>query len=326
MAGSVRLPVDEAMALALACLGRAGLSAEEARVIAEYLVEADLRGYHPLGLARLLHLAPRLAREPREPVRIVREGPAFAQIDGGGNPGVLACDVAITVAMRKAQDSGQAVVVLSRTYMSGVNGLYVRKAALRGLVALMFSHAHPRVAPWGGIDPVLGTNPIAAAFPAGPDPVVVDVGTSATYNGAVEEAIRAGAELPPGVALDADGRPTRDPRVAAAGALLPAGGVKGYALGVLVQLLGILAGGDAVPAAFGNLGYLFLVIDPSTFLPGEEYARRVREFCARARGSRPLPGTEGVMLPGERSERRRQAGLREGICLEADVVEAIRKL
>jgi uncharacterized oxidoreductase len=182
-----------------------------------------------------------------------------------------------------------------------------------------------RVAPWGGAEPRLGTNPIAIAVPAEPRPIVIDLTTSVVAEGKVRLARDTGKSVPAGWLLDRGGEPTTDPAALyGGGTLLPLGGReghKGYALAMAVDLLGgilagagagLLAGTSSPGGAFAN-NFLVQAIDPGALLPREEFARGVREYVAYVRSSRPRAGGGEVLLPGEPEARAEEAGLREGL-------------
>ena len=321
---AVTLTAAEGMALATAVLSRHGFAPDEAAAIANHLVEAELHGHSTTGLARLAALV-RMGQRGRAPVRVVREGPAFAHIDGGGTPGSYAAEVAVKLAVAKARETGLAVVGLHNSAQAGILGHYVRIAAEAGFVGALFCSSYPRVAPHGGIDPVIGTNPIAFGFP-GEEAVVVDVSTSAVTNGDVAEARREGRDLPEGAALDAEGRPTTDPARAADGALLPVAGHKGYAIGLAMQLFGVLVGGDPVPENRGNFGFFFLVVDPALFGAGDGFRGRVEEVREAVKGSRRTAGTEEILLPGEGSRRRRERSLAQGFPINRALLRELRDL
>jgi LDH2 family malate/lactate/ureidoglycolate dehydrogenase len=283
--------------------------------VANHLVDAHLTGYTFAGLPRLLVVLDRIRRQvtsPPGPLKVTRETPLSAHIDGNGNLGYVVCDRAINLAIEKASSSSIAVVGASNSYYSGRSGYYTERAARAGFIAIHASSAFPMMAPTGATRPILGSNPITAAFPAGQDPVVVDLSTAAATWGELQLAQRVDKPLADGVAIDAAGQPTRDPVQALTGAVLPFGGHKGYALGLAVQALGIFAGGDAVPDAFGNFGFFFVVMQRDLLVPREQYDQRIVELVETLAAAPPAPGTAGVLIPGQRGAARRRAALAAG--------------
>jgi L-2-hydroxycarboxylate dehydrogenase (NAD+) len=314
-------PVDSVRRAVERLCREAGAAATEAALLADVLIEAELRGRSTHGLNRLDSVLKRLrARGPERP-RVVEERGALVRIDGADESGYLAVAFAAETAARVALAEGHALVGLSRTRHCGMLGYYAGLAARRGVIALLFADCAPLMAPWGGARAVLGTNPIAAAFPAEPHPILIDLSTAAITFGALDRLRAAGRPAPEGTVLDAAGHPTTDP--AAARTILPFGGPKGYALGLLVQLLAVAAGGAAVPEHYADYGVLILALRPDLFCPREQYDRNARELIARLKASAPAGGAE-VLIPGERAFREREARLREGIEVPADVAPLLR--
>lgn len=320
------LTVDEAREWVAAIFTRHGLTHEEGMIIADHLVEAELCGHTMAGLARVIAVCEVLDRIERRPVQVVREDATTAQIDGGYNPGYLVAYRQMQVATAKAKVSGVAAVTAHNTYYTGRNGYYVERSALAGCVAMMANSASRTVAPYGGIDKLFGTNPISFAFPTGADPIVFDMGTGLLNQGDLRLAALRGEQLRPGEAVDADGNPTVDPAAALAGAVLPFGGAKGYALCFAIQALGVLAGGDPVAESPRNWGHLFIAVDVERFLPMATFTERLGELVAAVKGSRRAPGVAEIRIPGERSARERRIRRETGFELADEVAAALKKL
>ena len=226
--------------------------------------------------------------------------------------------------MEICRHTGVGVVAANNTWFSGRLACYVERAARLGYVAMHTTNTTARVAPFGGIDRLLGTNPFAIAFPGEDDPFVIDIGTSATTWGDVVLAGAKGEPLPAGVAVDAQGSPTVEPDAALAGAFLPWGGHRGSALSLAVQLLGILAGSAPVIHDVANYGLFFLVIDPDMLLPGGQYKARVSAFRRTLAATRPLAGMSPVRVPGDGSLHTRKQNLAAGVVnLDERVYERI---
>ncbi|HRU07533.1 MAG TPA: Ldh family oxidoreductase [Candidatus Brocadiia bacterium] len=288
-----------------------GAAQDEARLLADVLVEAELRGRSTHGLNRSGALARSLKECGREAPVLTERGPLIT-VDGRDRTGYWVASLMAGAAARAAFRNGMALVAAHNARHCGMMGYYVSRMAEQGVAAVMVAHCWPLVAPWGGIDPALGTNPIAAAFPRKPHPVLVDLGTSATTQGAIDWARRHGRPAPPQSAVDKDGRYTDDP--AAVHALLAFGGAKGYALGVMVQLLaGALTGAAGVPKDCTNYGMMILALRPDVFAPPGHYDQAVDEVVSRIKASRRMEGVDEILLPGERAWRERDRRLREGI-------------
>lgn len=314
----MRLTLVEAAGLAVRTLTRHGMSERCAHLAAEHLVDASLCGHEFSGLPRLLAIVEELRRKPPAgEIRIVRESATSALIDGGDNVAYAVSITAIDKAIAICAKSGVAIVGANNTWFSGRLAYYVERAARQGYVAMHTTNTTARVAPFGGIDRVLGTNPFAIAFPCGDDPLVIDIGTSATTWGSVVLSRAKGEALPAGVAIDSGGRPTLDPVAALEGAFLPWGGHRGSGLSLAVQLLGVLAGSPVVIEDVSNWGLFFLVFDPRLFMPGEQFKSRVSELRKVVHAARPADGASKVRVPGEGSMQQRKRAMAAGV-IEVD--------
>jgi LDH2 family malate/lactate/ureidoglycolate dehydrogenase len=313
-ADDVELPIAEARQLAIDVLRAHRLSEEDAEITADHLVDAQLTGYLFAGLPRLLVVLDRLRKQPERPapVEVVRETPVSATLAGHGNLGYVVCRRAVDLAIDKAEDAGIAVVGAHDSYYSGRSGYYTERAARRGFVAIHGSSAFPMVVPSGGRRPVLGSNPISFAFPRPAEPLVIDLSTASSTWGALQLAQRVGEALPEGVAVDEAGVPTTDPSAALLGGILPSAGHKGYAIATAVQALGVLSGGDAVPAPFGDFGFFFVLMRRDLLVDAEQYDAQIDELVRVIQDSPPVEGTERVRLPGEGSAARRAEALARG--------------
>jgi LDH2 family malate/lactate/ureidoglycolate dehydrogenase len=310
----MQLTIQEATDLAVRGLTRSGLSPENARTVADHLVDAALCGHEFSSLPRVLAIADELSRKPTKPgaIRVARENHCSAAIDGGDNVAYVVSIVAIDKAMEIARRNGMAVVTASNTWFSGRLAYYVERAARAGFVAMHTTNTTARVAPFGGIDRLMGTNPFAIAFPTEDDPLVYDIGTSATTWGDVVLARAKGEELPPDMAVDTSGRPTLDPQAALDGAFLPWGGQRGGALSLAIQTLAILAGSPVVVQDTSNYGLFFLVVDPDMLSPDGQFRARASELRRTIMANRPMQGVDAVRVPGDGSLARRKRSLAAG--------------
>jgi LDH2 family malate/lactate/ureidoglycolate dehydrogenase len=326
-ADRIGLSVAEAAALAEGGLQRIGYGADEARVIAAHLVESELMGYPALGLTRVLTIAehPR-TREPRTPIAIVHETPASALVDCGNYVGMYAIRRAAEIAIDKARAGGFALVGAHNTFLSGRNAYYLDLIARAGFAALHLASGQPVVAPLGGMAPAFGTNPIGFGMPREPHPIVFDIGTAAANHGDLVLASRLKRELPEGVALDAQGRPTRDPAAGLAGAILSFGGHKGYGLAFAVQALGLLGGAARTRGQVQDYGYLFVVFDPALLMPVAEFQRQLDELIARVKATPRQPGVAEIRVPSERAYAERERRRVDGITIERVIGERLAAL
>jgi len=286
----------------------------DARTVANLMVEADLLGYGTHGVFRLRQYANRLRDggcNPTADVRVVTESMATAVIDGDNGLGHLALNAATELAISKARQAGIGWVGIRGSNHGGPAALYVRPQAatgMAGLCAAVGSANH--VAPFGGTDLLLGTNPIAIAFPsADPDPFVLDMATTVAAVGKIKVLAQRGEPMPEGWMVGRDGRPLTDPTKRGDGFLLPIGGPKGYGLSLAIGLLA----GTLNSAALGsdvvdftkdttsptNTGQFVAAIDLRAFGDPDVIARAASEVFAELRASEPLPGHEPVRIPGE---------------------------
>jgi delta1-piperideine-2-carboxylate reductase len=325
----MRLTIREAHQLATRVMASLRQDATDAELIADHLIDCELRGLPYGGLARAISIAERIERngDCRRPMRILHETPVSARLDGGDNIGYVVAHRATTFAIEKAEAAGIAMVGASDTWYTGMLSYYAEMAAARGLVSMIASNASPWVAPHGATEGRLGTNPICFGFPSADDPIIFDAGTSAIIHAEVTLARRLGHDLPQKdlqapVAFDRDGLPTRDPVAALAGAFATWGGHKGSGLGIAVQLLGILAGSPAIPPELAGFGYLIVAMRPDLMGPGETFRENVSAFANAVRSARPLAGGSPVRMPFDRSRRERQRRLAENAIEVPDVLFA----
>lgn len=321
---TVHLTRDEAHAIAVRALSTfVRKPAEEAPIIADHLIDAELCGYSFAGMSRVITIAKRMAQLP-PPTDIVveRETPASAVIDGGGNCGYVAVFKGMEVAREKAKESGFSIVTIDNTYYSGRGAYYVERLAEAGLIGIHVAAAPPSVAPYGGRQPVLGTNPVAIGVPAEDGPLVYDIGTSMLMHGEIELAERTGALLPPGATIDRDGNETTDPTAALAGAILPWGGYKGYGLALVVQALGLLSGSYRRRQMVNDFGFVHVAFSPGLVADVEAFKHQVSGLLAAVRTVEPS-GETPVRIPSERSAASRSRALREGIDVDRKIIAAI---
>jgi LDH2 family malate/lactate/ureidoglycolate dehydrogenase len=326
----IHLSVEEARALGERALRGIGYDDEEARIIADHVIDAALCGYEYSGLAKILNIPehPRFA-QPRRPMTIVHETEVSALYDGGNNNGMIAMYHAANAAIAKAAAHGISVIGVSDSWMSGRSAYFVEMIARAGLVAIHTASSGGAVAPHGGSQPVLGTNPIAFAFPGEDGPLVLDMGTSAFMGTDLALRVRLGTPLPEGVAIDRDGNPTRDAKAARDGALLPFGGHKGFGLGLIVAAFGLLGGGALGANTNGGGktdGYVFIAFRPDLLVPLADLERELAALIARVKAVPPLPGFSEIRIPGEQSARNRARLAREGLDIDRLVLDRLTAL
>jgi LDH2 family malate/lactate/ureidoglycolate dehydrogenase len=321
----IRLRVDEARALGERALLGIGYDGEEARIIADHVIDAALCGYEYSGLAKILNIPEhRRFAQPRRPMTILHETAVSALYDGGNNNGMVAMYHAARATITKAAAHDIAIVGVTDSWMSGRSAYFVEMIARAELVAIHTASSGAAVAPHGGTRPVLGTNPMAFALPGADGPLVLDMGTSAFMGTDLALRVRLGTPLPEGVAIDRDGRPTRDAEEARQGALLPFGGHKGFGLGLIVQAFGLLGGAALIPAH--DDGYVFIAFRPDLLVPLADLKRELGALIDRVKAVPPLPGFAEIRIPGEQSAKNRERLLREGLEIDRLVYDRLTAL
>lgn len=324
----MKIKITEATDLAHRALKSLGYSSHSATLIADHLLDSELRGYGVAGLARILSIADRLAGRP--PVQITsttRDAPATAQIDGCDSLGYLVAHEATRVAIEKAKVTGIAAVGANGTWYTGMLSYFAEMAAAEDLVAVIHSNCTAWVAPEGGYKPMFGTNPYCVGFPTRGVPVIYDIGTSKIIHADIMLAKRLGRELPPESAYDSQGQMTVDPHEALQGAMAVWGGHRGSGLAVVVQLMGVMAGSPALPPNLEDFGFMIIVVNPAMFRPIEEFKREIEDFSEKMRASPPLPGGSQLRMPFERSNGVRQKNREAGeIDVAGEVLERLRAL
>lgn len=328
----VKLSISEAIELATSALKAAGYKQEDANVICSHIMDAQLRGYGPTGLARVLTIAGRVSPNPvgSADMKITRDKASSAQLDAKGAIGYLAAYRATEMAIKKAKEGGIGVVGVSNTFFAGMLSYYTELCTKEDLVVMIIASAAPWVAPHGSSTPRFGTNPFCIGFPTGNQgnqPIIWDIGTSKIIHAQIKLAQLMKEELPEETAYDKEGNPTRDPFKAMEGAMAVWGGHKGSGLAIAIQLLGALAGAPAHTSESGDWGLMVIAMDPEMFRPLDEFKKEVDDYSTSIRQSRPLAGNGPVRMPFDRSWEIREKNRATGqVEVETSVVEGLKKL
>jgi delta1-piperideine-2-carboxylate reductase len=318
----MRIAIEEARSLLERVMQRQGHTTQESAIIADHLMDSELRGLRQGGLARALSISERLARPgaARTPMRIEHETSLSARLDGGDQVGYLVGRRATEIALDKVKAHGISIVAAHNTWYTGMLSYYAEMAVAAGKVCMIASNATAWVAPHGATEGRFGTNPMCFGFPSDGTPVIWDIGTSIIIHADAMLARRLGQSLAPGVAFNAQGQPTTDPNEALSGALMPWGGAKGAGLGLVVQLLGIMAGSTVIPQDLSRFGFLIVMVDPGLLSPGVDFQAQVAEYVKWVQSAQPMDPQQPVRVPFERSARDRARRLQEGV---VDVPETI---
>jgi LDH2 family malate/lactate/ureidoglycolate dehydrogenase len=312
-----------------------GCDDENARVAAGVFLEADMRGVLFQGLDHMYSMIAGLREgkiDPKAKPVVAREGEACALIDGRRGPGQVACIMAADLAVAKAKKAGAAAVGVTRASDLFMIGYYAGRMADAGCVGLAFSDAVPNVRPEGGVEKLLGTNPMAIAVPAADGrPFIHDLSTCAQSASRVRQAAYHDEDLPEALALDIEGRPlVKAKDIRARGAIGPLAGGKGFGLGLFVGFLsgpltGSATGGALKPwydpalSQVAPKGHFFIAVDPAAFGDPKAFRAAVGRYIGEIKASGKAPGVSGIRVPGERAlaERERSAALGHVVMYEA---------
>jgi LDH2 family malate/lactate/ureidoglycolate dehydrogenase len=320
---------------------------QDAQLAADVLIQSDLRGIDSHGVARLHTYFEMLELDrinPKPRIKIIREKASVATVDGDNGLGLVVGPKANEIAMDKAEQHGSGWVSVSNTNHFGFAGYYPLKALERDLIGWAMTNSTKLVAPLWGAERMLGTNPIAIAFPGDKEPpIVIDMATSAVSYGKIEIALRKKEPVPRGWIVDREGRDTTDPQAMIdGGAQLPLGsdremgGHKGYGLASMVDILcAALSGANwgpfAPPFALRQeiparsvgkgIGHFFGAMQIDGFIDKEEFKKQIDEWIKVFRNTKPAPGTSGPLIPGDPEREAEAIRSKEGIPLLKPVVD-----
>lgn len=322
------IPVDVIESFMRRVFEGLGVPPEDARIVADVLITADLRGIESHGVGRLKYYYDRIragVQSPRTEMEVVRETETTAVVDGHHGMGHVIAYRSMQMAMEKARRYGLGAVAVRNSTHFGIAGYYALMAANAGMMGFVVTNARPAIAPTFGTEPMLGTNPIAFAAPSDmPFPFCFDAATSITQRGKIEVAARAEKPVPEGLLIDPEGRPLTDPvRILqdldkGTAAFLPLGGAgeelgghKGYGLATMVEILSAaLCGGAFLKDLLGYapdgsrrpymLGHFFLAIDIEHFIPLDVARRIVGQIMRDLQNSRKEPGRDRIYVAGEK--------------------------
>lgn len=322
----LKLTLEQARSLLTGSMRAIGHDAREAGIIADHLLDCELRGLGYAGLARALTIVEyvrRLNLVPR-PMQVVHETPVSAKIDGGDNVGYLVASMATDMAIAKAKANGLAIAGAARTYYTGMFSYYLEKIAEAGLCGMIAGSGPAFVAPFGGTEARFCTNPIAFGFPTDGVPLIWDIGTSSLTHAEVVLAQRKGEGLPPGLVFDGAGNPTTDPSaVLSGGALTVWGGHRGSGLALTIQVLAMLAGQvNAFEPSSDPMdcGFFLLAFDPGLFGSATDFRASVSDYIRILTRTRPADPARPVRAPFARSAALRARRLEEGVIEVPDLV------
>jgi L-2-hydroxycarboxylate dehydrogenase (NAD+) len=338
MTEETRVPVAQLREFVTQAFVRLGFPAADAATIGGLMTEAELQGSDGHGVIRLAPYARRIRAgginlHPK--IRVVQERPAMALLDGDNGMGHLVMQRAAEMAIGKARTCGIAWVGSRMSNHAGPASLYARMPLAHDMIGLYFAVGNANhLPPWGGLDMLLSTNPIAVAVPAADEPpVVLDMATTVAAYGKVKAKAQRGEQMPVGWMIDRLGQPLTDPRRAEEGFLMPIGGYKGYGLALIVGLLAGTLNGAAMGSevidfnhdiqSTTNTGQAIMAIDVSAFGDVAGFKARVDKLVRELRASERMPDVDRIWLPGEQSHEKRLKNERDGIAIGASLLKQL---
>ena len=327
-----RALVDAVAAIFLGC----GMSAADARLLADSLAQADLRGIHSHGVMRVPDYVDKLTVggvDPRGRPSVVRERLGAVVVDAGNAMGQIAAAFAMGLAVERARATGIAMVAVSGSNHCGAMDYWVRMAVQAGMIGIAATNALPTMAPWGGTSKIVGLNPIGIGIPAGDQPpFVLDAALGATAHGKMRIYKQKGQPIPEGWAFDGEGRPTTDVDAALAGLIQPIGQHKGIGLAMAMGILSTLLSGAGYGTESGNMvdgarpgadGQFYAAIDISAFEDPARFAERMQKVIRQYHASPPAPGFARTWVPGHLEADFEARYRRDGIPLNAETLSGI---
>lgn len=312
----------------------AGAPLEEACLVSEFLVKANLAGHDSHGIIRVIQYVNDIEKgiiKPGANIEIVNETPSTAILNGNWGFGQVVAKRAMDLAIEKAKRNAISVVCVYNCNHIGRLADYAVMASENDMIGVVMANSIKIVAPFGGRERMLSTGPICFAFPSYLEfPLVIDIATSVVAEGKVRVALHKGEKIPLGWIIDKDGNPSNNPKdLYDGGAILPLGGDehghKGFGLGLAIEILsGILTGaGCAYEETKRGNGVFFEVINVERFMPVEEFKRRVSDLVKVIKGSKTRPGFKEILIPGEPEYLTEKVRLRDGIYVPEKTWEEI---
>lgn len=316
-----------------------GVPAEDAAVVADSLVDADLTNVQSHGVQRVKFYTNGIDKGGMNPIcelKLLTESASTASYDAQGALGIVAAYKAMKVAIEKARETGIGMVTVSNSNHCSRVAYFIRMATEQNMLGIACSNAPKSMPPWGSREKYFGTNPFALGAPTHGDPVIVDMATSVVARGKIILADKKGVDIPEGWAIDVDGNPTTNAAKALEGCVLPFGGAKGSGIALMVDVFsGILAS-----AAFGahisnpfthpelcmNCGHALMAIDISRFQDPEEFKDKMDCFRQEIKGLKRASGVNEILMPGENSCNNRRRYLANGIQLPVAVYAELEEL
>ncbi len=319
-----------------------GMGREDAQLAAEVLVTTDAWGVYSHGTRALRQYLKRMRAgglKAQARPRIIHEGPAFAVVDADNALAMVSSCYAMEIAIAKAKTAGIGFVTVKNSCHFGAAGYYANMAVKQDMIGIAMSNVDANVVAPGSKKPVIGSNPIAYAVPAGQGkPVFLDIAMSTVAAGKIGAAKFAGKPIPATWYVDDEGLPTTDPSIFPEhGALLPMAGHKGYGLAILIEVLSAVLSGAAVtkhlkswglenPANPTGHGHAFLAIDIASMMPLNIFQERMDQMILEIQNAPKAKGADRIYLPGEIEWQRYEVQKQKGLSLPPEVIDSLNGL
>ena len=296
----MELSLGNAHALVVQFMRKVEQNTEYANIIADHIVDCELRGLSYGGLARILRITERLQRKgyATNLVEVVLETPTSGRLRGHDNLGYVVGYKATELAISKAKETGIAIAGANETWYTGMLSYFAEMAGTEGIVSIIASNCRAWVAPHNAVKGRFGTNPIGFGLPSKDVPIIWGIGTLSIMHAEVMLAERLGQELDKGGAFDESGLPTRDTKSSLAGAFAPWGGHKGAGLGMVAQMLGMIAGSPIQPPDLADFGFLIIVTKSDLMMPEQKFREMILGYAYFVRSARPMEGAvSNIRMP-----------------------------
>ncbi|EGY14227.1 hypothetical protein VD0002_g6107 [Verticillium dahliae] len=335
--GSTKIFVEakEATRFVEAILSGNGVPAENAAIVAKYLVAADLRGVDTHGINRIPSYMERIRQgvlNPAAQPQLCQVTPVVAHVDGQNGFGFVAAHAGMAAAIESARVYGIGMASVAHSNHFGMSAWVVQQALDADMMSLVFTNSSPALPVWGGRSKLMGVSPIACGAPGGDRPFILDMAPSVAARGKIYKAKRRGEKIPLDWALDAEGRPTDDPEAALGGVMLPMGGPKGSALSIMMDVFSGALSGSAFaggvtnpydPSRPADVGHFLMAIKPDLFMSLEDFRARMQHLYDRVVGSEKAAGVERIYFPGEIEQLTQEEREKTGIPFVGAEIEAL---
>ena len=315
-----------------------GVSLAHATIIADSLVQADLRGVDSHGINRLPSYIERIRKgvlDAKASPTVRQVTPVVAQVDGHNCFGFVAAELGMRTAINMARVYGLGMVSVKHSNHFGMSAWIVQQAIDEGMMSLVFTNSSPALPVWGGKSKLIGVSPIACGAPAGKKmPFVLDMAPSVAARGKIYKALRRGEKIPMDWALDKGGKQTDDPAKALDGVMLPIGGPKGSGLSIMIDIFSGVLSGSAFAGHVRNpydssepadVGHFLVAIKPDLFMSLEEFKERMDYLYQRVVESDKMAGVERIYFPGEIEQLTYEERMKNGIPYTGSEVDALNK-